>query len=145
MIDPYRLLQHTHGALGVLAAALLIHPAILAFRGRKRAARSLFYAMIGLALAFSSGLVLYPQYRIRVKPDLFRISSFMGYMFERKEHLAFAAVCMFVTGFALYGLAARGASGVSHKWAGTLLAVAAGATVLTAILGIVIASTRDFP
>ena len=38
------------------------------------------------------GAYLYPTYRVRLKQDIFIHTPFIGWMFERKEHLAVAAV-----------------------------------------------------
>ena len=100
-VEPLRLLAELHGHLGWLAAAALVHPAILLSNPKRKA---------GLAVALASGLVsagalsgalLYGTYRERIKPVLFAVSPTVGWMFERKEHLAFGAAALAWAGVAL--------------------------------------------
>ncbi|MDP9148378.1 MAG: hypothetical protein M3O36_00335, partial [Myxococcota bacterium] len=91
LLDPLRLEEHVHGHLGWLAVAALVHPAIL-LRGPRRRA----HFAVGLAVALVSvtgalGVLLYGPYRDRLRQPLFARSAAIGYLFERKEHLAFGA------------------------------------------------------
>lgn len=87
-----RVLERIHGHVGWLTVVALLHPAIL-LRNRQRRAR--------LSVALTTSLVvvtallggfIYPEYRMRLKQRIFIESPSWGWMFERKEHLAVAAV-----------------------------------------------------
>lgn len=161
MIDSLRLLAELHGHLGWLAAAALVHPAILLrdqakwlVRGRGGAWRVKHSLSIALACglvtaAASAGALVYGPYREKVRPFLFESAPLVGWMFERKEHLALgAAVFAWVGVFA--ALAAR-SSGEDEarrlrlgRAAHRAFVAAAALTVVTACLGTWVASVRSF-
>ncbi|MEO8799893.1 MAG: hypothetical protein ABI551_18500 [Polyangiaceae bacterium] len=93
MLDPIRLTEHLHGHLGWLAAAILVHPAIV-LRRRIEADWAVGSAVAFVTIAGALGASLYPAYRERLKQTIFQQSPTVGYLFERKEHLAFAAVAL---------------------------------------------------
>ena len=93
-----RVIERIHGHLGWLSVAALLHPALLLRNPRRRArlAVSLTTAfVVGTALL---GVSLYPEYRARIKHPLFLEVPRLGWMFERKEHLAVGAVAFAVVG-----------------------------------------------
>ncbi|HEX7665534.1 MAG TPA: hypothetical protein VF407_13505 [Polyangiaceae bacterium] len=147
MIDPIRLLQHVHGHVGWLAAAVLVHPAIV-LRRKKKADWAVGSA-VGLAtIAGGMGAWLYPSYRERLKQGIFQEAPAIGYLFERKEHLAFAAVALAWVGGLAYVVARttdesptrdslRKASQVSFT-------IAAALAIVVAALGTTIAAFRSF-
>ena len=47
-----------------------------------------------VTLAAAAGVVLYPQYRATLRQPIFAGAPVLGYLFERKEHIAFAAVLL---------------------------------------------------
>jgi hypothetical protein len=150
VLDSVRLFAHLHGHMGWLAAAVLIHPAIVL----KRRARADF--AVGLALAFvtaagAMGAFLYPVYREKIKQSIFIQDPRIGLLFERKEHLAFGAVALAWVGAIAY-LAARGSAlnenpsvRDSMRRASHLAFVAAAAlAVVVAALGTVVATFKGF-
>jgi len=102
----FTLLAHIHGHLGVLAAAALVHPALL-LRTRRRAAGASWGAAALATTAFGGGLLLYPTYRQTVRRALFVAHPSLGWAFERKEHLAVAVVALAVAGALLQTAGAR--------------------------------------
>mgnify|MGYP001764966587 CR=1 FL=1 len=112
-MDPVRLLESVHGHAGILAVALLVHPAIVLWRGvpLSRGARWASALALGAtALAFSLGLRIYGPYREQVKRELFTRSTEAGWLFETKEHLAYIALAMALGATALALLAPPGRS-----------------------------------
>lgn len=101
-LDPVRLFEHVHGHLGWLAAAVLVHPAIL-LRSRTRRAHGAVGLAAGLVtLASGIGAWLYVAYRERLKQRIFLGAPAIGLLFERKEHLAFGAVVLAWAGAVAY-------------------------------------------
>lgn len=93
-----RLLEHVHGHLGWLAVAALLHPAILLRDPTRRARLSTLFATLFLLLAGGLGVSLYPEYRSRLKQQLFVHAPALGWCFERKEHLAVGALAFAIIG-----------------------------------------------
>jgi hypothetical protein len=87
-----RVVEHVHGHIGWLAAAALLHPAILLRNPQRRAALSAFLATALITVGGLMGAFLYPEYRARLKQAIFIHSPTMGWLFERKEHLAVGAI-----------------------------------------------------
>lgn len=93
----WRILEALHGHAGVLAAAALLHPALLLRKGaplswRSRLAVALTVLMV--LSAFASGLVIYAAYVADVRVPLFLKDARAGLLFETKEHLAFAVTAI---------------------------------------------------
>jgi hypothetical protein len=97
-----RVLEHFHGHVGWLAAAALVHPAILLRRPGRRATLSASLATGAVTVTGLLGALLYPEYRARLRAPLFAQSPAIGWLFERKEHLAVG-----VLGFAWIGCIAH--------------------------------------
>jgi branched-subunit amino acid transport protein len=94
-----RVLEAVHGHVGVLAAAALLHPAILMRKGKtlSRGARySIVLSTLFAVSAFALGIFIYEDYRTSVKRALFGLNMQAGYLFETKEHLAYAVVTLSV-------------------------------------------------
>jgi hypothetical protein len=146
-IDPVRLLVRVHGHLGWLAAIALVHPAIL-LRNRKRKA----HLSVGLAVGvvttvFLLGVAMYADYRDRLRQSIFQQAPTIGYLFERKEHLAYGAVLLAWAGAAAYVGATRveGNTRESLRKAAHWAFVAAAALAVgTATLGILVAAYKSF-
>ncbi|MBX3228176.1 MAG: hypothetical protein KIT84_26875 [Labilithrix sp.] len=142
-----RAFEHVHGHLGWLGAALLVHPAVL-LRNRKRRAHLAVASSTALITAGSAlGLWLYVAYREQLKRDIFQGSPAVGLLFERKEHLAFAAVMFAWSGCATY-FAAAGAKG-DLAWTLRTVAfrsfvAAAALAILVAVLGTWVAVYKSF-
>lgn len=97
-----RILEHVHGHLGWLSAAALLHPAIILRNPKRRAWLS---ASLATALVTVSGVLgglLYPEYRSSLRQELFVRAPTVGWLFERKEHLAVGVI-----GFAWIGCIAH--------------------------------------
>jgi len=146
-LEVVRVAEHVHGHLGWLAAAALLHPAIL-LRNRKRKAD----LSVGLSTGFVTcvaalGACLYDPYRDRLKQHIFIEARWVGLLFERKEHLAFGAVLLAWAGAAAY-TSARGARAEIQTplrtFAFRAFALSAALALVTACLGTVIASYKTF-
>jgi hypothetical protein len=150
VIDSLRLAEHLHGHLGWLAAAVLIHPAIV-LRRRIRADFAVGLAVAFVTVAGGMGACLYPFYREKIKQSIFIQDPRIGLLFERKEHLAFGVVALAWAGTIAY-LVARGdrldqnpATRDSLRKASHAAFVAAAAlAVLVAALGTVVATFKSF-
>jgi hypothetical protein len=146
-IDRLVLLEHVHGHVGWLAAAALVHPAILLRDPRRRADLSVALATLLVTVVASAGFYLYGDYRERLKQGIFLKAPTIGWLFERKEHLAFGALALAWAG-ALSYLGARAATEplrpklrvLSHR----AFVGAAVLSIAVAILGTIVASYRTF-
>ncbi len=107
-----------------------------------------------MALATSSaiatallGASIYPEYRARIKQQIFIEAPTVGWMFERKEHLAVGGVA-----FALVGCVAHFALPVFHegvrvnvaRLAHRAFVIAFLLTAAVAVLGVAVASYKSF-
>jgi hypothetical protein len=141
-----RLLESIHGSLGVLAVVALVHPAILLRRGKPltRGVRlSVWLTTAACALAFALGVGIYGDYRALVKVELFRASARAGFLFETKEHLAFATIALALTAGAAALVAPRDAVAV-RRLSAVLYATAAVLGLVVASLGTYVQSIRGF-
>lgn len=143
----WRVLEALHGHAGVLAAIALLHPAILLRQGRALS-RGRKWA-VGLAaglvsLAFGLGLFIYDEYRRSVKREIFERAPEVGYLFETKEHLAYAVLCLTIGGAICAFSAPRGERGL-RRVAALLFAVAAVLCLVTSAMGTYVAAFEGFP
>lgn len=142
-LELLRVVEHVHGHLGWLAAAALVHPAIVlrnpARRARLAAAMSTGFASLTGVL----GAWLYPWYRQILKRALFVQSTRAGWMFERKEHLAVAALAFAWIGLVLHLRAREGGVSIARAAHRAYVAAALFAIVVAA-LGTFVAATRTF-
>jgi uncharacterized membrane protein len=147
LIDPVRLQEHVHGHIGWLAAIALIHPAIVLRRPKRRAHLAVGLAVGVVTLAGALGAAIYGDYRERLRQSIFQHARVIGYLFERKEHLAFGAVVLAYAGAAAY-VAATKLEGERRerlrKAAHWSFVAAAAMAVVTAALGTVIAAYKTF-
>ncbi len=145
--DPLRFAEHVHGHLGWLAAIALVHPAILLRRTKRRAHLAVALAVVAVTAVGVLGVAMYGDYRDKLRQAIFAHAPAMGYLFERKEHLAFGAIALAWAGaLAYFGSTRAGASVYeplrrAAHWSFVLAAVLA---VATATLGTVVASYRSF-
>jgi hypothetical protein len=147
-LDPVRLAEHVHGHLGWLAAAVLAHPAIV-LRDRARRAHLAVGLAAGLpTLTAAIGVALYGPYREKLKQGIFLASPRVGWLFERKEHLAFGAVLLAWAGAGAYVGArhatARETRGLLRTIAHRAFVASALAAACVAALGTIVASFRSF-
>ena len=146
-IDPLRLLVRVHGHLGWLAAIALVHPAILLRRTKRKAHLSVGLAVGLVTVVFGLGVTMYGDYRDRLRQTIFQQAPTIGYLFERKEHLAFGALLLAWAGAAAYAGAhwLEGDTRESLRKAAHWAFVAAAALALvTATLGVIVASFKSF-
>lgn len=146
-LDPVRILVRVHGHLGWLAALALLHPAIVLRRTRRRAHLAVGLSTALVTLTFGVGVGIYGDYRDRLRQVIFQQGPRIGFLFERKEHLAFGALLLAWAGTAAYvgGHWAPDATREPLRRASHAAFVAAAAlAVVTATLGIVVAAFRSF-
>ena len=146
-VDPLRVLEHVHGHLGWLAAASLLHPAILLRNPRRRAHLAVAMAVGFVTVTGALGAYLYGPYRDKVKQQLFIHAPSVGYLFERKEHLAVGAIFLAWAGGIAYAAAVRAEEPLRahlRRFAFLAFAFACGLTVCTAVLGVAVAVVSTF-
>jgi len=147
LFDPVRIQEHVHGHLGWLAAIALVHPAILLRRTKRKADLSVALAVGTVTLVGGLGVAMYGDYRDRLRQPIFQHAPAIGYLFERKEHLAFGAILLAWAGGMAYIGAARLEGNPQERlrkaahWA---FVAAAALAVATAALGTVIAAYKTF-
>jgi hypothetical protein len=147
MIDALRLTEHIHGHLGWLAAAALVHPAILLRDAKRRAAWSVALSLAIVTLAGALGARLYTPYRDTLKQAIFLRAPSVGYLFERKEHLAFGAIALAWAGAIAYfaGRASKDETAtVLRRVAASAYLAAALFALATAALGTYVATYKTF-
>jgi hypothetical protein len=143
-----RVLEHIHGHLGWLSVAALAHPAIL-LRNTKRRARLSVSLATGFVVATALfGVAIYPLYREKIKQHIFIEAPRVGWMFERKEHLAVGAVALALAGcvshLALPLVADENIKRTMARLAHRAFLVAFVLALLVAILGVSVATYRSF-
>jgi hypothetical protein len=142
----WRILEALHGHAAVLAAAALVHPAVLLRKGaplsfRSRLAVGLTVGMV--VLAFASGLVIYAAYVDRVRVQLFLQDPRAGLLFETKEHIAFAVTTITLGAGTTAWFAPKEDRGLRQA-AALAFAVAAVLCLATTGLGTFIAGVHGF-
>jgi hypothetical protein len=146
-LESLRLTEHVHGHLGWLAAAALVHPAIVLRNVKRRAHLAVASSVTLVTLAAALGVLIYGPYRDRLRQNIFQTAPTYGWLFERKEHLAFAAVLLAWTGAIAY-VGARYASGdlalTLRKVAFRAYVASAALALATATLGTLVAAYRTF-
>ncbi len=145
-MNALRAIESVHGYLGVLAVVSLLHPALTLRRGKPLAFRTRLSVLLSTAItacAFAVGLSIYGDYRATVKPGLFAAAPSVGYLFETKEHLAYATICLALGACGCALLAPRDAAGV-RRTASLMYLGAFIAALATASLGTYVAAFRSF-
>jgi hypothetical protein len=144
----WRLFERLHGHLGWLAAIALLHPAILLRRPLRRAPLSAGMATAMVSVALVGGMFIYPAYRSQVKQRLFQEAPAIGWLFERKEHLAIGAFLLAWSGLLAHIGQPRATDPEIRRLLGQLahrsFVVAALLAVAVAALGTVVAAQRSF-
>jgi hypothetical protein len=166
-LDLLRMAEHVHGHLGWLAAAALVHPAIV-LRPRRRGALAIdsFDDSVeaggrlrrsGLSVVLATSFVtcvsalggwLYVAYRQQLKRDIFASAPAVGLLFERKEHLAFVALVLAWAGTAAFFTASRTRGRWQTRFSTIAFRAFAGSAALAIIvasLGTLVAVHRSFP
>jgi hypothetical protein len=143
-----RLLEHIHGHLGWLAVAALLHPAIFLRNPKRRARLSVSLATGLLVTVALLGSSIYPEYRNRIKQHIFLEWPRLGWMFERKEHLAVGAVTFALVGcvshLALPLLADEDTKRTMARLAHRAFVVAFALGLVAASLGVSVAVYKSF-
>jgi hypothetical protein len=143
-----RLLERVHGHLGWLSVAALVHPAILLRQRRRRARLSVSLATGFVVVTALLGAYIYPSYRERIKQHLFIEAPKVGWMFERKEHLAVGALAFALVGcvshLTLPLVAGGGLEQSLARLAHWAFVLAFAFAFVAAVLGVSVASYRSF-
>ncbi|MFT3767079.1 MAG: hypothetical protein QM820_16400 [Minicystis sp.] len=102
-LETLRAIARLHALVAWLATATLIAAAATHVIARaRRFSTTLGAAAAVLALAAGGlGLALHDGYRARLRQRLFLASPSLGWLFERKQHLAFGAVLLAVAAAAI--------------------------------------------
>jgi len=146
-LDPLRIQEHFHGHLGWLAAIALVHPAIVLRDTRRRADWAVGLSVGVGTVAAALGALMYESYRETLRQPIFAAEPTIGYLFERKEHLAFGAVLLSWLGGIAYAGAQSAGVGVREslrKAAHRAFIGAAALAIATAVLGTIVAAYRTF-
>jgi hypothetical protein len=142
-----RVAEHVHGHLGWLAAAALVHPAVVLRRPERRAHLAVGLATGIATIAAGVGVALYPAYRERLKASIFAGAPVVGFAFERKEHLAFGAIALAWAGAAVYAGSFGAGPAVRtplRRAAHACFVAASVFAVVVAMLGTWVATYRTF-
>ena len=83
-----------HGAVALVATAAIAWAAVAALRGRLPKTPLAALAAALAILAGATGLTLDGAYRSRLRVRVFAHSRELGWLFERKQHLAFGAIVL---------------------------------------------------
>jgi hypothetical protein len=138
-----RLVEHVHGHIGWLAVLALAHPAILLRKPRRRATLAAFAGTLLTTVAAVMGATMYSGYRVRLKPALFAEAPAIAWAFERKEHLATAAMLLAWTGLAAH-YASRGEPSRLSRLAHRAYVAAALSAGAAATIGVAVACQQSF-
>jgi hypothetical protein len=125
----------------------LVHPAILLRQTWRRAHWAVGLAVGMPTLAAALGIAMYPSYRERLRQPIFASSLAVGYLFERKEHLAFGAVMLAWAGGIAYAAATLAHGGLREslrKASHRAFLAAAVLSIATATLGTIVAAYKTF-
>ena len=92
--DALHLLARAHGVAAWIATATLTAalPLLIRARGARITAAITALATVAITICGGLGALLEAAYRSRLRQQLFVRSPSLGWLFERKEHLAFGAI-----------------------------------------------------
>ncbi len=130
----------------MLAAAALLHPAILLRKGNPMSWGTRLAVVLtagAVVLAFASGVWIYPAYVASVRVPLFLKSEHTGLLFETKEHIAFAVMALALGASACAWFAPTRARGL-RRAAAVGFALGAALCLVTAALGTWVAAVHGF-
>jgi len=147
-LDPLRLTEHVHGHLGWLAAATLVHPAIVLRDRKRRAHLAVALSSSFVTVASAIGAYIYVAYREQLRPTIFATSPAIGLLMERKEHLAFASLVLAWAGAAAYFGAPRAKAETMRLTLRTIafraFACSAALAIVVAVLGTMVGVYKSF-
>jgi len=108
-IEALRTVERLHAVAAWAATAALVGAVWMSARAQRRAAQVAGAVAVGLVVvAGGLGLALHDPYRARLRQRLFVEAPSLGWLFERKQSLAFAAVLLAVCALAATVRRARG-------------------------------------
>jgi len=143
-----RVLERIHGHLAWLSVVALLHPAILLANPRRRARLAVSLTTLAVVATALLGATIYPEYRGRIKQHIFIEAPRIGWMFERKEHLAVGAVTLAVAGcvahLSLPLFVQDGTRSTVARLAHRAFVASFVLALLTALLGVTVASFKSF-
>jgi hypothetical protein len=145
--DALRMQEHVHGHLAWLAVVALVHPAVLLRRVGRRAHLAVGLAVVLVTVAAAMGVAMYDDYREKLRQPIFASSVGMGYLFERKEHLAFGVVAFAWIGAITYAAGVVAGAELREslrKVAHRAFIVSAALALVTALLGTAVATYKTF-
>jgi hypothetical protein len=105
-VEALRALERAHAVIAWTATASLVTAAWIVARGRapRRGALAACGAALALVLAAgATGIALHDPYRARLRQRLFLHAMRLGWLFEQKQHLAFASLLFAVAAAASLG------------------------------------------
>jgi hypothetical protein len=147
MLLALRVLERVHGHLGWLSAAALLHPAIVLRNPKRHAKLSVVLATSFVCATGALGAYVYPEYRRLLKQHIFREAAAVGWMFERKEHLAVGAMAFALAGcvahLSLRSFGEREQANIA-RLAHRSFVVSFALTLAVAVLGVAVASFKSF-
>ncbi len=148
MILLLRVLERIHGHLGWLSVAALLHPAIILRNPKRRARLAVALSTSFVVATALLGVYIYPEYRLRLKQRLFIEAPKVGWMFERKEHLAVGAVAFALIGcvahLSLGAFAEEDTQRTLARLAHRAFVVAFALAAIVAGIGVAVASYKSF-
>ncbi|APR85209.1 Hypothetical protein A7982_10558 [Minicystis rosea] len=108
-LEVLRSLARLHALAAWIATAALIAAAVVHVHDKSRRLSAWLAAAAATLslLAGGLGMALHDGYRARIRQRLFLASASLGWLFERKQHLAFGAVLLAVAGAALTAVTQR--------------------------------------
>ncbi len=110
-IEALRSVERLHAVVAWAATAALVAALWMFARAPRRAAQVAGAVAVGLVVAAGGlGLALHDPYRARLRQRLFVEAPSLGWLFERKQSLAFAAVLLAVCALAATVRRARGSA-----------------------------------
>ncbi|HEY1957858.1 MAG TPA: hypothetical protein VGH28_19695 [Polyangiaceae bacterium] len=139
--------ERLHGHAGWLAAVALVHPAIVLRRTDRRAAWAVGLSTGLVTTVAIVGASMYAAYRERLRGHIFRASMSTGYLFERKEHLAFAVLAFAWVGALAYvaaGFSSDDERRVLRRLSHRAYVAASAIALVVAALGTAVATFRSF-
>jgi hypothetical protein len=134
------LITHLHAWASWLAAIGLLAAVLLFVRRSPLAPRIQALATAVLAVAFGTGVALDNEYRSHLRQRIFLASTKLGWLFERKLHVAFFAMTIGLAA-AISAYAARDASRRSASFAAVLTLTAA---LAACAMSVYVAMKRGF-
>jgi hypothetical protein len=143
-----RALERIHGHLGWLSVVALLPPTILLRNPKRRARLAVSLTTLVVVATAWLGVTIYPEYRSRIKQHIFIEVPKLGWMFERKEHLAVGAVAMALVGcvahLSLPVFADDGIRRTVARLAHRAFVASFVLALLVAVLGVAVASYKSF-